>query len=354
VALLGSRFWANVVITAIRDTDGTLVGFAKITRDLTERKRSEDERAARLVAEQANRTKDEFLAVLDLDCLAGGGEMGAMMRAMDWAATPLGSVASWPQSLRTAVSIVLGTSFPMMIAWGPALWMLYNDAYLPVLGTRKHPRALGQPLLECFPEISELLGNLFGGVMKTGQPFGAEDMMFPLERHGYTEETYFTFSYSPIRDESGAVGGVLTTCPETTQRVVGARRLRMLRVLAERAVRATTAEQALTCDADVLDPHSFPFAMLYLVDPATRIARLTSSTGIAPGSPGCSPTIDVANEHAIWPLHSVAASGAPTLVTGCDQTLGVLPGGPWPEPATAAMVLPIARPGDCSSPPCAL
>src|SRR5581483_10201051 len=86
-------------------------------------------------------------------CLAGGGDMGALMRATDWARTPLGPVSAWPQSLRTSVSICLGTSFPMMIAWGPELYMLYNDGYLPVLGTKKPPAALGQPLLECFSEI---------------------------------------------------------------------------------------------------------------------------------------------------------------------------------------------------------
>src|SRR5690348_2681343 len=97
-------------------------------------------------------TSCQVMSRMELDCLAGGGKMGAMMRAMDWAATPLGPVSGWPQSLRTTVSVVLGSSFPMMIAWGPDLWMLYNDAYLPVLGTQKHPRALGRPLLECFPE----------------------------------------------------------------------------------------------------------------------------------------------------------------------------------------------------------
>jgi len=125
------------------------------------------------------------------DCLAGGGAMGALMRSTDWAATPLGPVSTWPQSLRTSVSICLVTSFPMMIAWGRSLLMLYNDGYLPVLGTKKHPRALGQPLLECFSELRDLMGPMFRGVMESGEPVGAEDMMFPLERHGYAEETYF-------------------------------------------------------------------------------------------------------------------------------------------------------------------
>jgi hypothetical protein len=108
--------------------------------------------------------------------------------------------------------------------------MVYNDGYIPVLGA-KHPDALGQPLLECWSEIRDMIGPMFRGVVETGRPVYANDLMFPLGRLGFIEECYFTFSYSPIRDEHERVGGVLVTCTETTARVIGERRLRMLRDL---------------------------------------------------------------------------------------------------------------------------
>ncbi len=279
------------------------------------------------------------------ECLAGGGQMGALMRSMDWARTPLGPVTKWPQSLRTSVSICLGTSFPMMIAWGSELHMLYNDGYLPVLGSKKHPQALAQPLLECFAEIRELLGKMFGGVMESGEPIGANDMMFPIERHGYPEETYFVFSYSPIRDESGRVGGVLTTCTETTARVIGERRLRTLRALAEGAVHAQSAEDAFDRAAKTLDPADTPFALLYLVDASAGSARLVSTCGIPAESPACLATVDLGDSATPWPLRECASTRIPQIVEALGDRFGPLPGGPWPEPTSQAVVLPIARPG---------
>lgn len=141
--------------------------------------------------------------------LAGGGEMGQFMREQDWAATPLGPVSSWPQSLRTAVSICLASHFPMLIWWGPEFVKLYNDAYRPMLGT-KHPQALGQRGKDCWPEIWDIIGPMLEGVLARGEATWSENQLLPLERNGYTEECYFTFSYSPIRVESGGIGGVFT------------------------------------------------------------------------------------------------------------------------------------------------
>ncbi|HEU4759169.1 MAG TPA: PAS domain-containing protein, partial [Dehalococcoidia bacterium] len=148
------------------------------------------------------------------DCLLGGGLMGELMRAWDWGATSLGRVRSWPQSLRTSVSICLGTSFPAMIAWGPELSMLYNDGYVPMLGRRKHPRALGQPLLECFGERRDRLGRVFREVLETGHPYGRRDVVLPVDREGDLEEASFDVCCTPIREESGRIGGILTTCVE--------------------------------------------------------------------------------------------------------------------------------------------
>jgi len=149
----------------------------------------------------------------------GGGEMGALMRALDWASTPLGPVGTWPQSLRTAVSMLLDSKFGMFIAWGPRYVQFYNDGYRPILGATKHP-AIGGTTPETFAESWHIIGPMFEGVMR-GVAVGAEDWMLPLDRYGYLEECYFTFGYSPIRDETGGVGGVLVTVTETTARVLG-------------------------------------------------------------------------------------------------------------------------------------
>lgn len=200
--------------------------------------------------------------------LARGGEMGALMRALDWAATPLGPVESWPQSLRTAASILLNSRYPMFLGWGPALGMLYNDAYRPVLGATKHPGALGRPAREVWAEIWDTLGPLADRAVRDGEPTWSDDLVLMMSRHGYLEETYFTFSYSPIRDETGGVGGMLCVCSETTGRVVGERRLRVLRDLAASAAKAdSVAEVQARCLA-VLDAAraDLPFALLYTQD----------------------------------------------------------------------------------------
>ena len=136
--------------------------------------------------------------------LAGGGEMGALMRAKNWSETPLGPLDDWPQSLRTAVSTPLNCSFPILIRWGPHLVKLYNDAYGTILGN-KHPQALGQKGQECWPEIWHVIGPMLNRVLEEGKATAADDLLLLLERNGYPEECYFSFSYSPIYGEMGAV-----------------------------------------------------------------------------------------------------------------------------------------------------
>ena len=164
--------------------------------------------------------------------------MGALIRSFDWSATVLGPAAAWPQSLKTAASIMLDSHFGMYIAWGPEFIQLYNDLYRPILGSTKHP-AVGRRTRDTFAESWQIIGPLFERVMQ-GQAVGANDWMLPLDRHGYLEECFFTFSYSPIRDESGDVGGVLVTVTETTERVLNDRRLRTLRELAAGAAAGGT------------------------------------------------------------------------------------------------------------------
>ena len=162
------------------------------------------------------------------------------MRSIDWSKTAVGPVERWPQSLRTALSILLETGFPMYIAWGSHYTQFYNDGYRPILGSTKHPAAMGISTRETFAEIWNIIGPMFQGVME-GKPTTLVDFMLPLDRHGFTEECYFIFSYSPIREESGRVGGVLVTVTETTQRVLGERRLKTTQALAAETRDARTS-----------------------------------------------------------------------------------------------------------------
>jgi PAS domain S-box-containing protein len=155
--------------------------------------------------------------------LSGGGKLGAMIRGRDWAATPLGPIEAWPQSLRTSVSTCLNCTFPILIWWGPDLIKIYNDAYAEIIAD-KHPWALGRPGREVWPEIWDIIGPGLDGVLQRGEAFPANDLRLVLQRRGYPEECYFSFSYSPIRDETGGVGGVFCPVIETTPRVLAERR----------------------------------------------------------------------------------------------------------------------------------
>jgi len=156
--------------------------------------------------------------------LSGGGVMGALMRSRDWSNSPLGRPETWPQSLRTVVSLLLNSKFPMFIAWGPKLAFLYNDGYLPIFGA-KHPQALGRPFAEVWSDIWSDISPLVDRAM-AGEATFHENLPLLMLRNGYPEQTWFTFSYSPVRDETGGIGGMFCACSETTGQVVSERRLR--------------------------------------------------------------------------------------------------------------------------------
>lgn len=154
---------------------------------------------------------------------AGGGEMGALMHAHDWSTSPIGYPDTWPQALRSAVSMILPSKHIMFVAWGPELAFLYNDAYRPVFG-KKHPWALGRPFREIWSEVWDEITPLVDAALR-GEATWSEDLPLVLERNGYPEDCWFTFSYSPIRDESGKVAGMFCSATETTEKVLGERRL---------------------------------------------------------------------------------------------------------------------------------
>jgi signal transduction histidine kinase len=274
------------------------------------------------------------------DPLAGGGEMGALMRSVDWSSTAVGAVSTWPQSLRTALSILLETGFPMYIAWGPEFIQFYNDGYRPILGSTKHPAAMGLSTRVTFAEIWHIIGPMFEGVMR-GAATTVVDFLLPLDRHGFVEECYFIFSYSPIREEGGDVGGVLVTVTETTERVLGARRLKTLQELSARTQKAATAEAACEAAARVMaeNPADLPFGLLYLLDGDGNRAALAGAAGIEPGT-GASPAqIELNSETPLWPLATV-------IETGATQILEEVPAAAASLPVRGVAVIPIAQPGE--------
>ena len=154
--------------------------------------------------------------------LKGGGELGALMRVHDWSTSPLGAPETWPYSLRSVVGLLLNSKFPMFVAWGKELSFLYNDAYAEILGT-KHPRALGRRFQEIWAEIWSDISPLIDAAM-AGEGTYRENLPLVMNRKGFNERTWFTFSYSPVRDESGQVAGMFCACTEMTAQVLAERR----------------------------------------------------------------------------------------------------------------------------------
>jgi signal transduction histidine kinase len=283
----------------------------------------------------------------------GDGELARLIRGTDWSRTALGPIEAWPHSLRTAVSICLGSRHPIVLWWGPERWMFYNDGYRPMLGNAKHPQFLGRAGHECWAEIWDVIGPMMDQVLATGQATWSEDLFLLMLRSGYLEETYFTFSYSPILDDLGRPSGIFNACTETTARVLGDRRMRMLRQL---VVEARTAREAVERCAEILrrNARDIPFSLFYLLDDPGEQLWLAAQTGLAAGTPASPAAVDLepADDDG-WPLARVARHGRAEIVADLDQRFAsgvahraaALPCEPWGEPAHQAMVLPIAYAG---------
>jgi signal transduction histidine kinase len=265
--------------------------------------------------------------------------MARLMRSLDWSQTDLGPVDVWPESLRSTVGLCLESRFPIVLLWGPEYVLLYNDAYSPMLGA-KHPQALGQRCSVCWAEIWDTIGPMLDGVTRTGEATWSDDLPLVVNRHGYPEECYFSFSYSPVRVE-GEIGGVFTAVVETTGRVVGERRLDTLRRLAERT--AHSVDEACVRAADVLEanPADVPFSMLYLLDDDGIEARLAASTGLQPGTWTGPDSVHLGDADAPWPIRQAVDAGRTIVVpdpAAHVQTLHL-------PPPNAALVLPLIHPG---------
>jgi PAS domain S-box-containing protein len=277
--------------------------------------------------------------------LAGGGEMGERIRAFDWSKTEIGPPETWSPALRMMVQLLLANRFPLLLWWGPQYVSIYNDAYRPVLGT-KHPWGLGRPLSECWSEIWDVLKPLVDTPFNGGPATWNEDIQLEINRHGFVEESHFTIAYSPVPDETApsGIGGVIATVHEITEKVIGERRVIALRDLASGANKAKTAEDACAVAADVLRDHAkdVPFALLYLITPDGKEARLTAVAGTEPGHHLAPTVIELDASNQSWPLSDVARTQSMVVVGDLQGRFGdVVPRGLWSDPPGEAVVLPI-------------
>jgi signal transduction histidine kinase len=277
---------------------------------------------------------------------AGGGEMGALMRAFDWSNTPLGSASTWSPALESTTRLVLANCSPMLLWWGPDFIQIYNDAYIPVLGDKHPGAALGRPFRECWSEVFPVLGPLAQSPFGGGPPTWMEDIPLEVNRFGFVEETHFTIGYSPVPDATapGGIGGVLATVHEISAQIIAQRRVVVLRDLGTRPAEAKTAEDAGAMAAATLADHAkdIPFALIYLLDPSGEKAYLAAHSG-TDGCPALRPeAIDLAPSLAgAWPLPAAKTQQETILVSGLAARFGCLPIGPWSDPPHMAAVVPI-------------
>ena len=274
-----------------------------------------------------------------LEFLAGGGEMGERMRTLDWSGTGVGPPQQWPQSLKTIVRVMLDSRYAMWMLWGPELTFFCNDAYLPTVGI-KRDWVLGARSDKVWEEIWADIGPRIGRVLGQGQATWDEALLLFLERSGFREETYHTFSYSPVYDDDIRVAGMLCVVTEVTERVIGERRLRVLRDLASRTAGVESVREAYERLMQVIgdDRLDVPFAVLYQLDEKEGKARLALHFGSVPEA--LRPPELPLDAQSPWPLGVVDEQEQARLVQIPPQF--TIPAPFWPEDRIAqALVLPV-------------
>ena len=278
-----------------------------------------------------------------MNWLTGGGEAGEIIRSKDWSKTPLGPIEEWPQSLRTAVSLCLSSTFPILIAWGPEDIQIYNDAYRPICGP-KHPEAIGQNFKICWATALPVVGDAFDRAHQGEGTYIRDQRMF-LDRYGYLEEAFMTFSFSPIGVESGEVGGVFHPISESTDKVLGARRTAVLRDVSAAIAKSLSIEEL--CQALIQRYESIeldlPFVLFYQLN-GNRLQRM-GAAGVSNDARMAPQVVELDNVEPgnsdVWPFDKAMKSLAITEVNDLEARFGSEPSGPYPEFPSTALLLPI-------------
>ena len=274
------------------------------------------------------------------------GEMADRIRAFDWASTPLGPMEMWSPALKTTLRIMLANRFPHVLWWGADYIQFYNDPYRPIPGNKHPDQAFGRPARECWREIWHILEPLIDRPFHGGPATWNDDILLEIDRHAFLEETHFTIAYSPVPDDTVAsgIGGVLATVHEITEKVVGQRRIAVLRDLGARIGEAKSGEEACAFAAESLRDaeRDLPFAVLYLVDPDGGRATLAGVAGVESGEAASPLALDLEGPHP-WARAMVLARrrGTTTVVRDLGARLASVPRGPWADPPDAAAIVPI-------------
>lgn len=268
--------------------------------------------------------------------LSGGGEMGKLIRSMDWSKTALGPISEWPQSLRTSVSLCLSSTFPILIAWGPETIQIYNDSYRPICGA-KHPQSMGENFRICWETALPVVGDKFTRGQQGEGTYITDQQMF-LDRYGYLEESFMTFSFAPIRDESGEVGGIFHPITETTEKMLSGRRTQVLRDLGAALGKSKTIEEM---GAETLAQYpslemDIPFLAFYQLD--GQRAQLVQAVGLAEDSLLAPKTLD---GDAVWPIEACLESNDALVVNQLKERFGNFESGPFKEAPHQALLLQI-------------
>jgi PAS domain S-box-containing protein len=279
-------------------------------------------------------TADQFLA--------GGGEMGKRIRDYDWQSTPMGHPSTWPQNLKTCIRIILTSSQPMFVWWGKDLINIYNDAYKTIV-RGKHPEALGQPAKIVWKEIWDEIESRVETVMHDNIGTYDEALLLIMERNGYPEETYYTFSYSPIAGELDSVDGIICANTDATERIISERQLRTLRDLGRNIIDAGNEHIVFEKTMEVIEqnPQDFPFAMIYHLNNEGNIATLSRKTNNINRQRIAPLQFDI-DADAPWWFEHVVRSGK-LMITEDLHKYGALPLGPWQQQPHKALVVPIMQ-----------
>ena len=270
-------------------------------------------------------------------------EVARDLRHVDWAATPLGPPQDWPQSLQTVVRTVLASRFSMWMFWGPGLTFFCNDAYRRDTLGKKYPWALGRSAREVWAEIWDDIGPRIQTVLDSGTATWDEALQLFLERSGFPEETYHTFSYSPLADDSGDIVGMLCVVTEETERVIAEKRMRILRDLGSAAsIRDEPAFFAAVSRHLRADAGTLPFTLTYLYDADGSTATLAGSTGVDTGHRLAPAVIATDDSSAPWPAGGMLAGESTLVDLGAYDDV---PTGVWDEPPLEALVVPLPQQG---------
>lgn len=277
--------------------------------------------------------------------LEGGGLMGQLIREKDWEQTALGHPSVWPQSLKTCVRIVLTSRQPMFVWWGKELINIYNDAYLSIVGG-KHPQSLGQPASEVWKEIWDEAGARASVVMNENRGTYDEALLLLMERNGYTEETYYTFSYSPVPGDDGTTQGIICANTDDTDRIIGERQLKTLKELAKNIVNVKSNQEIYSRAIEALsgNPQDFPFVILYEVSDDGKQLNIVRSLPSNLPEPMAPESIDMTIR---WPelseLQTALLTGEVQQVGNIKERFGIMPSGFWQDSPDKALLIPILQ-----------